>query len=78
MDSPDPSGEAAPTEMWQRAGATYWGALARAEDDCERMRMLSMSPLHSLWVEARNELIRGADEIQRLRARVRELEGQIK
>ena len=39
------------------------------------MRMLASAPLFSLWTECRRELEEAADEIDRLRKRIAEIEG---
>jgi|LauGreDrversion4_2_1035121.scaffolds.fasta_scaffold3058748_2 hypothetical protein len=40
----------------------------------ERVRATSMSPMFSFWKEIQETLIASADEIARLKARVKELE----
>lgn len=62
------------SERWLDAGTTHSRALASCEDRCERMRMLASAPMFSLWREIKVELEEAADEIDKLKQRVRELE----
>lgn len=66
---------ASPGERWFRAGTTHSSVLLGIEDRSERMRMLASAPLFSLWMECRRELEEAADEIDRLRKRISEIEG---
>lgn len=63
-----------PGERWIDAGTTHSSVLLGIEDRTERMRMLSSAPLFSLWTECKRELEWAADEIDRLRKRVADLE----
>jgi cell division protein FtsB len=64
-------------ERWLEAGTTHSQALSSCEDDVERMRCLATAPLFSLWVETKDELVKAAAEIERLRAENRAMKSRI-
>lgn len=50
--------------------------LARADDVADRVRVISQAPLFSLWSEVKAALEEASEEIERLKARIRSLEGE--
>lgn len=62
------------TARWTEAGTTHSQVLVAIDDRAERMRMLATAPMFSLWSQAKQQLEEAADEIERLRKRIDELE----
>ena len=50
--------------------------LAEAEDVAARIRVIANAPCFSFWAEIRAALEEASEEIDRLKARVRSLEGE--
>lgn len=63
---------------WTTAGTTHSLVLLSIEDRSERMRMLATAPLFTLWSWCKDELEQAANEIDRLKARVAQLEDELK
>lgn len=59
---------------WLEASKKYQETLSKKSDRVERLRILSNLPIYSVWREIREELQEAADEIERLRKRVEELQ----
>ncbi|NBV61858.1 MAG: hypothetical protein EBR73_12425 [Rhodobacteraceae bacterium] len=50
--------------------------MARADTLEERLRVISDAPIYTFWTEIRDEIKEAADELERLRNRVKALEGE--
>ena len=59
---------------WLEASTWYQETLYKKSDRVDRLRLLSNLPTFSVWRDIREELQAAADEIERLRKRVEELE----
>ena len=59
---------------WLEASTWYQETLFRKSDRIDRLRLLSNLPTFSVWRDIREELQAAADEIERLRKRVEELQ----
>lgn len=59
---------------WLEASTWYQETLFRKSDRVDRLRLLSNLPTFSVWRDIREELQAAAEEIERLRRRVEELE----
>jgi len=59
---------------WLESSTRYQETLSTRTDRVERLRLLSNLPTFSVWKEIREELQAAAEEIERLRKRVEELE----
>lgn len=59
---------------WMEASVRYQDTLRTRSDSVERLRLLSNLPTYSVWRDIREELQAAAEEIERLRKRVEELQ----
>ena len=59
---------------WMDASVRYQDALLSRSDRVERLRLLANLPTYSVWRDIREELQAAAEEIERLRKRVEELQ----
>ncbi len=59
---------------WIEASTWYQETLFRKTDRVERLRLLANLPTYSVWKDIREELQAAAEEIERLRKRVEELQ----
>jgi hypothetical protein len=59
---------------WLEASTWYQETLYKKSDRIDRLRLLSNLPTFSVWRDIREELQAAADEIERLRKRVEELQ----
>ena len=59
---------------WLEASTWYPETLYKKSDRIDRLRLLSNLPTFSVWRDIREELQAAADEIERLRKRVEELQ----
>lgn len=59
---------------WLEASTWYQETLFRKSDRIDRLRLLANLPTFSVWRDIREELQAAADEIERLRKRVEELQ----
>lgn len=50
--------------------------MARADTLEERLRVISDAPIYTFWTEIRDEIKEAADELERLRNRIKALEGE--
>lgn len=59
---------------WMEASVRYQDTLLTKSDRVERLRLLANLPTYSVWRDIREELQAAAEEIERLRKRVEELQ----
>lgn len=59
---------------WMEASVRYQDTLLTKSDSVERLRLLANLPTYSVWRDIREELQAAAEEIERLRKRVEELQ----
>lgn len=59
---------------WLEASTWYQETLSRKTDRVERLRLLANLPTYSVWRDIREELQAAAEEIERLRKRIEELQ----
>lgn len=59
---------------WMDASVRYQDALLKRSDRVERLRLLANLPTYSVWRDIREELQAAAEEIERLRKRIEELQ----
>ena len=59
---------------WMEASVRYQDTLLTKSDHVERLRLLANLPTYSVWRDIREELQAAAEEIERLRKRVEELQ----
>jgi hypothetical protein len=59
---------------WNETSKAYEAELRSTNDRVARLRLLSLFPGFSIWRNVREELDAAAEEIERLRRRVEELE----